>query len=107
MIYRVTDIQRAALPSFLVLIPCSLYSISSDPSRPLRLFAYSTPMSPASTANTQGQSPPFDKISFIKYMKNIGRAYRKQATELVSICRTFVQAQDQAFDPDAYRSLRV
>ena len=106
MIYRATDIQRAALPSFLVLIPCSLYSIPGDPSRPLRFFVYSTSMSPASTAKAQGQSPPFDKISFIKYMKNIGRAYRKQATELVSISRTFVQAQEQAFNLDAGQSLR-
>ena len=63
-------------------------------------------MSPASAAKTQGQSPHFDKISFIKYMKNIGKAYRKQATELVSISRTFVQAQDQAFNLDADQSLR-
>ena len=46
-----------------------------------------------------------DKYAFIKYMKNIGRAYRKQAKELVSISRLFVQAQDQTFDPDANRSL--
>jgi hypothetical protein len=41
---------------------------------------------------TMTQPPKFDKLSFIKYMKNIDRAYRKQATELVSLCRTLVQA---------------
>ena len=40
-------------------------------------------------------------------MKNIGRVYRKQATELVSICRSFVQAQDQIFNQDADQDLRV
>jgi hypothetical protein len=49
-------------------------------------------------AQAQAQTPKFDKLSFIKYMKNIGRAYRKQATELVSICRTFVQAQEHSLD---------
>jgi hypothetical protein len=33
-------------------------------------------------------------------MKNIGRVYRKQATELVSLCRTFVQAHEQTPDSD-------
>jgi hypothetical protein len=61
-------------------------------------------MSTAFTVNAQ--SSGFDKRSFVKYMKNIGGAYRKQATELVSICRTFVQAQDQIFNPDADLSLR-
>ena len=48
-----------------------------------------------------GQSPMFDKLSFIKYMKNIGRAYRNQATVLVSICRYFVQTQAQTPGSDA------
>jgi hypothetical protein len=39
------------------------------------------------------ENQKFDKLSFVKYMKNIGRAYRKQAMELVSICRVFVQVQ--------------
>ncbi|KAI9507837.1 hypothetical protein F5148DRAFT_63791 [Russula earlei] len=42
--------------------------------------------------------PNFDKLAFRKYMKNIGRAYRKQAVELVSLCRTFVAAQEQSPD---------
>ncbi len=43
----------------------------------------------------------FDKLSFVRYMKNIGRAYRKQATELVSLCRAFVQVQEQTPGSDA------
>jgi hypothetical protein len=38
---------------------------------------------------------PFDKLSFVKYVKDIGREYRQQAVKLVSICRTFAQAQKQ------------
>ena len=48
-----------------------------------------------------------DRYAFIKYMKNIGRAYRKQAKELVSISRLFVQAQNQTFDLDTNRSLEM
>ncbi|KAH9032236.1 hypothetical protein EDB85DRAFT_1259404 [Lactarius pseudohatsudake] len=44
----------------------------------------------------------FDKLSFLKYMKNIGRAYRKQATELISICRFFVQVGERSVRQDAY-----
>jgi hypothetical protein len=39
--------------------------------------------------------PSFDKLSFLKYVKNIGREYRQQAIKLVSFCRTFAQAQKQ------------
>jgi hypothetical protein len=39
--------------------------------------------------------PPFDRLSFVKYVKNIGRDYRQQAIKLVSVCRTFAQAQKQ------------
>jgi len=45
--------------------------------------------------------PNFDKFSFIRYMKNVGRAYRKQATELVFICRAFIQVEEQTPNPDA------
>ncbi len=41
-------------------------------------------------------APPFDKLSFVKYVKYIGREYRQQAIKLVSICRTFTQAQNQS-----------
>ena len=41
------------------------------------------------------KSTPFDKLAFVKYMKDIGGQYRKQAVELVSISRRFVQAQEQ------------
>ncbi|KAH8993689.1 hypothetical protein EDB92DRAFT_1944383 [Lactarius akahatsu] len=47
------------------------------------------------------RSSDFDKLSFAKYMKNIGRAYRKQAMELVSICRTFIQAGERSVSQDA------
>ncbi|KAH9058111.1 hypothetical protein EDB87DRAFT_952465 [Lactarius vividus] len=44
----------------------------------------------------------FDKFSFLKYMKNVGRAYRKQAMELISICRFFVQAGERSVRQDAH-----
>ncbi|KAI9439129.1 hypothetical protein H4582DRAFT_118549 [Lactarius indigo] len=47
------------------------------------------------------KSKVFDKLSFAKYMKNIGRAYRKQAMELISTCRTFVQAGEGSASQDA------
>lgn len=68
------------------------------PTRPLRRIALSNRMSSPSTIKT-------DKYAFIKYMKNIGRAHRKQAKELVSISRLFVQAQNQAFGSNTNRSL--
>ena len=49
----------------------------------------------------KSQTSNLDKLSFAKYMKNIGRAYRKQAMELVSTCRTFVQAGDRSISQDA------
>jgi hypothetical protein len=52
-------------------------------------------------ANNKGNPSSFDKTSFIKYIKNIGRAYRKQAMELVSACRLFVQVQKQTPASDA------
>ena len=56
----------------------------------------------------RGSSPStikVDKYAFIKYMNNIGRAYRKQAMELVSISRLFVQFQNQTFGSNADRNL--
>ena len=50
------------------------------------------------------KSPAFDKLSFVKYVKDIGRQYRKQAMKLVSICRTFAQAQLQTLS--SYDELR-
>ena len=44
-----------------------------------------------SSPETVPKNQKIDKLSFVKYMKNVGRAYRKQAMELVSICRIFVQ----------------
>ncbi|KAI0263585.1 hypothetical protein BC834DRAFT_971268 [Gloeopeniophorella convolvens] len=37
----------------------------------------------------------FDRYGFIKSAKNIGRAYRKQALELIEMCRTFLLASKQ------------
>ncbi|KAI0300015.1 hypothetical protein B0F90DRAFT_571146 [Multifurca ochricompacta] len=54
---------------------------------------------PSSLVTSAPKNPPkFDRLGFVKYMKNIGRAYRKQAMELISICRLFVQAEEQSID---------
>jgi len=58
-------------------------------------------MSISPNGSAKDLHPKFDKISFVRYMKNVGRAYRKQATVLISICRTFVQAGEETPDPDA------
>ncbi|KAI9507836.1 hypothetical protein F5148DRAFT_1284720 [Russula earlei] len=58
-------------------------------------------MPSAVTVNTQCRSPNFDKLAFRRYVKNIGRAYQKQAIELISLCRTFVHVQKQSPDSDA------
>ncbi|KAH9955998.1 hypothetical protein BC827DRAFT_1234259 [Russula dissimulans] len=60
---------------------------------------------PTVTGTSPDRPPKFDKLSFLKYMKNIGRAYRKQATELVSMCRTFFQAHEQ--NDEAYARLSI
>ncbi|KAF8266954.1 hypothetical protein EI94DRAFT_99219 [Lactarius quietus] len=39
----------------------------------------------------------FDPYSFVKYIRDIGRAYQRQAIEIVTICRTFVQVSPQAY----------
>ena len=39
--------------------------------------------------------PAFEKKEFAKYMKSAGRAYRKQAMELITICRIFTDAHEQ------------
>jgi hypothetical protein len=36
-----------------------------------------------------GQSLSFDKWDFLRSMNKLGRAYRNQAMELISICRLF------------------
>jgi hypothetical protein len=50
------------------------------------------------------KSSLFDGVSFVKYMKNINRLYRKQAMELISLYRTFQKTQEQT--PDACYDLR-
>ena len=63
---------------------------------PVLLLALPTPLLRGPLADS------FHGFPFIKYMKNIGRPYLRQARELVSISRTFVQAQAQmqAFHSD-------
>jgi hypothetical protein len=46
----------------------------------------------------------FDKLSFAKYVKDIGRDYKEQAIKLVYFCRTFAQAQDGT--SSSYEELR-
>ena len=43
----------------------------------------------------------FNPYSFIKYIKFIGRAYQRQAIELVMICRLFVEVSPQEDQQDA------
>jgi hypothetical protein len=78
-----------------------IVSVQSDHSGILHRVSLFNLMHTTPTRNTPGQSPNFDKLAFRKYMKNIGRAYQKQAMELVSLSRTFVQAQEQSSDSDA------
>jgi hypothetical protein len=47
---------------------------------------------------------PFDRISFLKYMNGVGRSYRNQAMNLISIYKTFTQ--DQAQTSHSYDVLR-
>jgi hypothetical protein len=47
---------------------------------------------------------PFDRISFLKYMNGVGRSYRNQAMNLISICKTFTE--DQAQTSRSYDMLR-
>ena len=50
---------------------------------------------PAGKAAPTGLARPFDKLPFVKYAKDIGREYRKQAMKSISIGRTFLQALHQ------------
>ncbi|KAI0251685.1 hypothetical protein BJV78DRAFT_417870 [Lactifluus subvellereus] len=82
-----------------------IYSVLFDlglNSHPRLLFcsALSNLMPPSLAVGSLGKPSRFDRLGFVKYMKNIGRVYRKQAMELVSICRLFVQAEKQTFDSD-------
>jgi hypothetical protein len=49
---------------------------------------------------TFAKSNPFDGLAFVKHVKSIGRSYRKQAIELVSISRNFAQVQEQTSRSD-------
>jgi hypothetical protein len=61
---------------------------------------------PAQSRSMEISADPysFDKLAFVKYAKNIGRAYRNQTLELISICQTFVRAQEQT--PESCGKLR-
>jgi hypothetical protein len=41
-----------------------------------------------------------DSKAFLKYMNYVGRPYRNRALESISICRTFIQAQEQTSHSD-------
>lgn len=43
----------------------------------------------------------FDPDSFVKYLRLIGRAYQRQAVELVVICRLFLEVCPQDDQHDA------
>jgi hypothetical protein len=45
-----------------------------------------------------------DAKPFLRYMKYVGRPYRNQAMGLISVCRTFLQAENQTFH--SYYELR-
>jgi hypothetical protein len=66
--------------------------------------AFRRSMTSKSLAMRYGSSSTFDASSFTKYMKNTGRAYRNRALALISICRTFVQTQEQT--PESCAVLR-
>jgi DNA polymerase sigma len=42
----------------------------------------------------------FQIQSFVKYMRNTGRAYRTWARVVISDCYLWVEAQDQSFQSD-------
>ena len=84
-----STLRRSSTPSPAVdLSPRSLPPLSPGP--PIL-------PTPAGKAAHTGPAVPysFDKLSFVKYVKNIGRDYREQAIKLVYFCRIFAQAQEQ------------
>ncbi len=44
-----------------------------------------------------GDAVFFDPFTFRKHFKNIGRAYREQATTLIEICRLYVEMYPQTY----------
>jgi len=67
-------------------------------------FVYSMHDTQPTPISVSAKSPAFDKLSFVKYVKDIGKQYRKQAMKLVSISRTFAQAQEHT--RSSYNELR-
>jgi hypothetical protein len=49
-------------------------------------------------------SPAFDKLAFVKYVKDVGREYRREAMTSISLCQTFIKAQEQT--RSSYEELR-
>jgi hypothetical protein len=47
------------------------------------------------------QSFLFDERNFLKSMNKLGRAYRNQSMELISICRVFSISAEQIHHQDA------
>ena len=42
----------------------------------------------------------YDPIAFRKHFKNIGRAYREQATALIEMCRLYADAAPKTYTED-------
>ncbi len=47
-----------------------------------------------------GDAVTYDPFTFRKHFKNIGRAYREQATTLIEICRLYAEASPQTYAKD-------
>jgi hypothetical protein len=42
----------------------------------------------------------YDPHTFRKHFKNIGRAYREQATTLIEVCRLYAETSPQTYTED-------
>ena len=49
---------------------------------------------------THASPVTYDPVTFRKHFKNIGRAYREQATTLIEICRLYVDVRPKTFTED-------
>ena len=47
-----------------------------------------------------GEALFYDPFTFRKHFKNIGRAYREQATTLIEICRLYAEGSPQTYTKD-------
>ena len=55
---------------------------------------------PHSLSMQISDSVRYDPFTFRKHLKNIGRAYREQATTLIEICRLYVEAAPKTYTED-------